>query len=178
MSNHHRMSGHTHTPYDDFAAAERRWGHLSPDELRAAADADPLRFVADNISVRDRRQGSVVLIANLGPGQPPALVVVPDAPPEPTFEDCALLVGRFGMHLDEIRDVGAPFSVGLIHHRLGNTAVNDLDRRWQLALETLAPEFGYSILGVMARTESGALVTVIASSATRESSRSSGRTTA
>jgi len=178
MSNHHRMSGHIHTPYDDFAAAESRWGHLPPDQLQTAADADPLRFIADNIPVNDRRQGSVVLIADLRPSQPPILVVVPDAPHEPTFEECALLIGQFGMYLDEIRDVGAPFGVGLVHHRLGNTAVSDLDRRWLLALETLAPEFGYTIIGVMARTEAGALVSVTASSTTRESSRSSGHTRA
>lgn len=164
MSNRHRFSGHTSrpTPYDDQIAAERRWGHLRPDELQAAARADPLRFVADHLSSDDRRRGCVALYGDLGPECSPVLLAVPDAPPNPTFEECALLIGRFAIHVSDTREAmgGRTFGVGLTHHRTGTPVVNDLDRRWLLALQTLAPEFGYTLVGVMARTAAGALVRV------------------
>ncbi len=164
MSNRHRFSGHTsrHTPYDDVIAAERRWGRLHPDELDAAARADPLRFMADHLSSDDRRRGSVALYGDLGHRALPILVAVPDAPPDPTFEECALLVGTFASHVADTSEAmgSRAFGVGLVHHRTGTAVVSDHDRRWLLAVESLAPTFGYAVVGVMARTSSGALVQV------------------
>jgi len=164
MSNRHRISQHTYTrtPYDDVVASERRWGHLRPDEIDTAARADPLRFLADHIPGRDREQGALALFGDLGPIAEPVLVTVHDAPSDPTVEECALLVWRFADYVDRTRMARGEdhFGIGLVHHRVGSTVVCDLDRRWLLALEALAPEFGYSIVGVMARTEAGALVNV------------------
>lgn len=163
MTTHH-TTYHARTPYDDVVAAERRWAHLSPRDLELAARRDPLRFFADHLAFGDRHAGTVGIFCDLGPSLDPALVVVPDAPADPSFEECVLLVRRFCEEMQAFREYldDTDFRIGLVIHRTGSTAVNDLDRRWLLALTTLAPTYGYDIVGVMARTEAGALVTASA----------------
>ena len=52
------------------------------------------------------------------------------------------------------------FGIGIVHHRTGNTAVTDLDRRWLTVLEAAARVFTFTVVGAMARTEAGALVPI------------------
>ena len=82
------------TPFDDPRAFRRRWAHLTPEQLRAEATRDPLLFAADHVSIFDRHEGSVVVLADLDGDLPPSMIVIPGGPPDPTEEDClGLLAG-------------------------------------------------------------------------------------
>jgi len=150
----------THIPYDTPAAADRWWDRLTPDERSAAVDADPLRFLADHLLMSDRCEGSLALYGDFGPGTPALPLVLHDAPTDPTVDECGMTVWRFAEALGHLRDEAGADHVrlGMIHHRTGPSSVTDLDRRWLIALDALAPRLGYEVLGVLARTERGALV--------------------
>ena len=76
------------------------------------------------------------------------------SPAEPTDDAClGLLCGvveRIGS--------GRTVALGLVHHRRGRAHVTDLDRRWRHALEAACTYYGIAPIGVLTRTESGALL--------------------
>jgi hypothetical protein len=150
----------TRTPYDNHADYVGRWSGLTEAELLAAAAADPLRFAADHVLASDRREGSVVVLLDLGEDMGSSMNVVPNAPSNPTPADCRLLMRTFLDAAEHFRREGLSPSIGLLHHRIGPAHITDVDRRWAAAIDELAAGTGIRIIGVAARTESGAFVLV------------------
>lgn len=139
--------------YDDPHAYHRRWDRLDPDAVHRAAERDPLLFVADHVSTADRRAGSVVVHVRTPDGSP-MMILIADGPADPTDEECitclATIVERIGHEtVDEL---------GVVYHRRGRTHLVDLDRRWQQALGDVCHYYDIEQVGVLARTESGAIV--------------------
>ena len=142
------------TPFDDHIAFNRRWGNPDSSSWKALADADPLLFVADHISSRDRREGSVALALTRW-DEPSMLIAIPDAPRDPSDRDCLTAIGAAVERTSgRIRDMG------IVHHRRGGVGITDVDRRWALALKVVSIAFDFSPIGVMARLHSGGLVRV------------------
>lgn len=149
-----------HTPYEDHADYVGRWSGLTETELLAAADADPLRFAADHVLASDRREGSVVVILDLGDDLGRSMNVIADAPSRPKEGDCMLLLRAFVDAAEQLRAEGLSPSIGLLHHRTGPAHITDVDRRWASAIEELASGARITVIGVAARTGSGAFVRV------------------
>ena len=59
----------------------------------------------------------------------------------------------------------AVLRIGVVAHRLGSPAINDIDRRWLSALGLVSVALGIETIGVLSRTRSGALVRVPESAA-------------
>ncbi|MCX6415197.1 MAG: hypothetical protein NTU77_11450 [Actinobacteria bacterium] len=148
------------TPYDNHADYVGRWSGLTEAELLAAADADPLRFAADHVPAIDRREGSVVVVLDLGDDMGSSMNVIPDAPSNPTPSDCRLLLRAFLDAAEHFRREGLSPSIGLLHHRIGPAHITDVDRRWASAAEDLAARADIRLIGVAARTKSGAFVLI------------------
>ena len=139
--------------YDDPHAYHRRWDRLDPDAVHRAAERDPLLFVADHVSTADRRAGSVAVHVRTHEGAS-MMILIADGPAEPTDEECvaclATVVERIGC--DAVR------ALGVVHHRRGRPHIVDHDRRWQSALDDVCRYYAIEQVGVLARTESGAIV--------------------
>lgn len=144
----------TTTPFDDPTAFDRRWVKANPEAKASLTQAEPLLFIADHISIADRREGAVALALIARDGQS-TLAVVPDAPPQPSDMECLALLGN---SIERIP--GGVRSLGLVHHRRGSRGIADIDRRWALALKAVCTAFDIESLGVMARLYSGELVRV------------------
>jgi hypothetical protein len=144
----------TSTPFDDPNAFDRNWLKADPQAKESLAKADPLLFVADHISIYDRREGAVALAVTSRDGQS-TLIVVPDGPAHPSDAQCLTLLGNAIE-----RTPSGVRSLGVVHHRRGSTAVIDIDQRWALALKAVCTAFDIETLGVMARLYSGELVRV------------------
>jgi hypothetical protein len=164
-------------PFDDPGAFRRRWSHLSAEQLRAESLRDPLIFAADHLPVDDRWEGTVVVVAEVDCAPAPVVIVIPDGPPAPEEEMClgvlASVVAQLHEALgpeplgddDDYDDFPEPettpvLRLGVVAHRLGSTAVNDIDRRWMRALGLVSDTLGIGSLGVVSRTRSGALVRI------------------
>ncbi len=155
-------------PYDDVVAFDRRWFHCDPADADARQQAQPLLFVADHISIHDRRAGSLAVYARTADDQP-LMAVIPDALPDPSADECLrAMLGiadnvcrEFGID-PEVMDLGDPpfAALGLVHHRRGRPHITDVDRHWAQALTDVCGWLGVEPIGVLARTESGALVPV------------------
>ena len=144
----------TTTPFDDPTAFDRRWANVDSRAIGKLASADPLLFIADHIQVSDRREGTVAVALRLFAGQS-SMLVVPDAPPNPSDAQCLTLLGQ--------AIEGSPnpaCALGVVHHRRGSSVVSDSDRRWALALKAVSMAFDVEPLGVMARLYDGGLVRV------------------
>jgi hypothetical protein len=174
------------TAFDDPGAFRRRWSHLSHDQLRAESLRDPLLFAADHIPVEERCEGTVVIVAELDGSPAPVVVVIPDGPPAPEEEACLGVLASVIAQLDaavseadpcdhdDYDDDLDPFDIdgqssdgdsavrriGVVAHRLGSPAINDIDRRWMSALGLVSVALGIETIGVLSRTRSGALVRV------------------
>jgi len=139
--------------YDDPHAYYRRWERLDPEAVHRAAESDPLLFVADHVSTADRRDGSVAVHVRTHGGAP-LLILIADGPVDATDEECvaclATVVERIGKE--------SVAELGVVHHRRGRTHLVDLDRRWQRALDDVCRYYDIDGVGVLARTESGAIV--------------------
>ena len=175
--------------FDDPGAFRRRWSHLSPAQLRVESLRDPLLFAADHIPVEDRREGAVVIVAEVEDSPTPVVLVIPDGPPAPAEEECLGLLAGVIAQLDaavkraesgydypypgdddddvygdpDFLDADARSAVlrlGVVAHRLGSSAVNDLDRRWMSALGLVSVALGIDTLGVVSRTRGGHIVRV------------------
>lgn len=140
----------TPTPFDDYAAFDRRWS--DSDRRHALAEADPLLFVADHIPSRDRRAGSIALCI-LPIDGPSTLALIPDGPLIPSDTDCLMLLSRAAAG-------GNLRGLGVVHHRLGGPDVTDVDRRWALALKATSLALDFEPIGILARLHSGELVHV------------------
>jgi hypothetical protein len=169
--------------FDDPGAFRRRWSHLSPDQLHAASLRDPLIFAADHLPLEERREGTVLIVAEVMGAATPVVIVVPDGPAAPAEETCLGVLARVIAQLDEALSDSylmddeevdddmleeEPTSVvrlGVVTHRLGPATINELDRRWISALGLVAVSLGISTLGVVSRTRGGALVRVPESAA-------------
>ncbi len=144
----------TTTPFDDPIAFNRRWTRVQPQARSMRAQAEPLLFIADHISICDRREGSVAVALTFDDGQS-TMIVVPDGPPNPSDADCLVLLDTaIERSPSDVR------SLGIVHHRRGTRAIADVDRRWALALTAVTRVFEIEPLGVMARLFTGDLVTV------------------
>jgi hypothetical protein len=152
--------------FDDPSAYMRRWGRLSEFELQRRAQHDPLLFAADHCPVAERQAGCLVIVAIRTDGQP-LMVVIQDAPEEPTDDDClGVLAGclpRLGAAVNDAGDLygwaGAPVArLGVVTHRRGRPHITAEDRRWVDALEAVCRWSGVGPLGVVTRTEAGAIV--------------------
>ena len=82
------------------------------------------------------------------------LNLIADGPVDPTDDQCvaclAAVIERIGYEVvDEI---------GVVHHRRGRAHVVELDRRWQRALDDVCRYYDIEAVGVLVRTESGAIV--------------------
>jgi hypothetical protein len=139
--------------YDDPHAFHRRWDRLNPDEIGAAADRDPLLFVADHVSCADRREGALALLAVTDHGER-QIILIPDGATDPDEDTCIAVLATVVERLGPDRVM----ALGLVHHRRGRAHVVDLDRRWQEALEDVCHYYAIGTIGVLARTESGAIV--------------------
>lgn len=143
----------TRHDFDDPHAYHRRWERLDPDAVDRAAARDPLLFIADHVAVADRRAGSVAVHVR-SHGGAPTLILIPNGPADPTDDEClvclATVVERVGPE--------AAAELGVVHHRRGRSHVLDVDRRWQQALEQVCHYYDVEPVGVLARTESGAIV--------------------
>lgn len=175
--------------FDDPGAFRRRWSHLSAESLRAEALRDPLLFAADHLPIEDRREGAVVVVAELSDTPNPVIIVIPDGPPAPEEEAClGLLAGviaqvdaavseadpydaydaydAYGEGFDSRdEDSSAVRRIGVVPHRLGSPMINDIDRRWIRALGLICVALGIDSYGVLTRTRSGHLVRVPESAA-------------
>jgi hypothetical protein len=174
-------------PFDDPGAFRRRWSHLSPHALRAESLRDPLLFAADHLPVEDRREGAVVIVAEMRDAPAPVVIVIPDGPPAPEEEACLGVLATAIAQLDAAANeayscaddycdccddpdfpeegVSAVRRIGVVPHRLGSPAINDIDRRWMRALGLVSVALGIDTMGVLTRTRSGALVHVPESAA-------------
>ena len=147
-------------PYEDEDGYERRWGGLSKSAKHDLSRSDPLTFVADHLPNRDRQEGSVVvLLEPVGFGAP-LVHVIADAPVNPSAEECYRLLWPFATAAGQARPVDGRAMIGVIHHRRGPAVPGLLDQRWLAAVRQAAQEAGIEVLGVRARTESGALIPV------------------
>jgi hypothetical protein len=139
--------------YDDPHAYHRRWERLHPDAVARASERDPLLFIADHVALADRRAGAVAVHVRTQGGAS-MLVLIGDGPADPTDDECvaclANVVERIGPEVVE--------ELGAVHHRRGSTHVIDVDRRWQQALDDVCHYYDIEAIGVLARTESGAIV--------------------
>lgn len=144
----------TTTPFDDPTAFDRRWVKANPQAKAALTEADPLLFLADHISIHDRREGSVALALVPRDGQS-TLAIIPDGPAQPSDMQCLALLGN---SIEKIS--GGVRTLGIVHHRRGSRGVADVDRRWALALKAVCMAFDIEPLGVMARLYGGELVRV------------------
>lgn len=173
--------------FDDPGAFRRRWSHLSPTQLRGEALRDPLLFAADHLPIEDRREGTVIIVAEIDDAPAPVVVVIPDGPPAPEEESCLGVLSAVIAQLDAAvseadpyddagfdddyeddgyRDTGsAVLRIGVVAHRLGSPAINDIDRRWMRALGLVSVALGIDTIGVLTRTRSGAVVRVPESAA-------------
>jgi hypothetical protein len=177
-------------PFDDPGAYRRRWSHLSTDQLQAEARRNPLLFAADHLPVEDRREGAVVIVAELRDTPEHVVVVIPDGPPAPEEEMCLGVLANVIAQLDAAVNEAAPYNdccgycdyrddsdvhdcigessvqrLGVVAHRLGSSAISDVDRRWTRALGLVSVALGIDTIGVLARTRSGELVHVPESAA-------------
>ena len=139
--------------YDDPHAYHRRWDRLDPDQLHAAADRDPLLFVADHVPCTDRRDGALAIHVGTDDGGS-QVILVPDAIIDPDDGACVTLLATVVERLGPDRVI----ALGLVHHRRGRAHIIDLDRRWQEALDAVCHYYAVGAVGVLARTESGAIV--------------------
>ena len=160
MTRQPRTSRSRRTPYDNPADVVGRWSGLTETELLAAAEADPMRFAADHVPAIDRREGSVVLLLDLGEDMGGSMNVIPNAPSNPTPGDCRPLLQAFLNAAEQFRHEGLSPSIGLLHHRTGAARITDVDRRWAAAIDERAAGAGIPVIGVAARTESGAFVVI------------------
>jgi hypothetical protein len=175
--------------FDDPGAFRRRWSHLSPDALRTESLRDPLLFAADHLPIEDRREGAVIIVAELHDSPTPVVIVIPDGPPAPEEETCLGLLSGVVAQLDaaareaalygdddedciycddaDVRDeeTSVVCRLGVVPHRLGSPAINDIDRRWMRALGLVCVALGIDSMGVLTRTRSGHLVSVPESAA-------------
>ena len=149
-----QSAGMTKTPFDDPIAFDRNWFKADPQAKDSLAKADPLLFVADHISIHDRKEGAVALSVTSRDGQS-TLIVVPDGPTHPSDAQCLALLGNAIE-----RTPSGVRALGIVHHRRGLNAVCDVDQRWALALKAVSTAFDIEVLGVMARLYSGELVRV------------------
>lgn len=147
------------TPYDDPVAYERRWGRLDEAARHRQAEWDPLVFLADHLPTADRGPGSVTVVLDLGGPGRRLVHPVWGLPADPTPLRCRLVLDPFAAAAAEVREDVTP-RLGVLHHRPGPVRVTALDRRWAEALADVAAEYALAALGVVARTESGALVRV------------------
>jgi len=148
------------TPFEDFTAYMRRWGRYQ--------SGDPVRpedlpvFMADHVPLADRREGSIAFFCDGTGGRSQLFAFVHGGPAEPSAEECRVQVARYLTRVaagDESVDLTG-LGFGLIVHRRGSTTVCDLDRRWRRAADDVADALGLTVLGVCARTWSGAIVAV------------------
>lgn len=170
--------------FDDPGAFRRRWSHLSPAQLRTESLRDPLLFAADHIPVEERHEGTVVIVAELDGSPAPVVVVIPDGPPAPEEEACLGVLAGVIAQLDAAVSEADPYGyddddldpfdvdgqssdgdsavlrIGVVAHRLGSPAINDIDRRWMSALGLVSVALGIETIGVLSRTRGGALVRV------------------
>lgn len=169
--------------FDDPGAFRRRWSHLSAAELRAESLRDPLLFAADHLPVEDRHEGTVIIVAEIEDAPAPVVVVIPDGPPAPEEEACLGVLASVIAQLDAAVNDADPYDegddfywghgdeqtavrrLGVVAHRLGSSAINDIDRRWMRALGLVSVALGIDTLGVVTRTRSGSLVRVPESAA-------------
>lgn len=172
--------------FDDPSAFRRRWSHLSAEALRAEALRDPLLFAADHLPLDDRREGALVVVADVIDSPQPVIIVIPDGPPAPTEEACLGLIAGVVAQIDAAVSEADPYEpydaygedpdfpaedsiavrrIGVVSHRLGSPAVNDIDRRWLRALGVVSDALGIDTYGVLTRTRSGHLVRVPESAA-------------
>ena len=169
-----RLRDMKRTPFDDPRAFRRRWASLSAEQLRVEASRDPLLFAADHVSIFDRHEGSVVILAELDGETPPTMIVVPGGPRDPSEEDCLGLLATVVSRIEEAAgestiapdgDITVVRRLGVVTHRLGASMVNDIDRRWMRALGLVSVALGIEVIGVVSRTRSGAIVRVPESAA-------------
>ena len=173
--------------FDDPGAFRRRWSHLSLAQLRDAAQRDPLLFAADHLPLEDRREGTVIVVAEVDDALAPVVIVIPDGPAAPEEEACLGVLSSVIAQIDaavseadpyyddefnnEYADDGyrssrsAVLRIGVVAHRLGSPAINDIDRRWMRALGLVSVALGIDTIGVLTRTRAGALVHVPESAA-------------
>lgn len=150
-------------PFEDEAAYRRRWSGTDP-----AAPVPPEHlavFIADHLPLADRREGALALFTDDAALVPRLLAVVPDAPIDPTDDQCRRAVAGLAQRLcDEARTsdvsrlIGSGF--GVVSHRDGPSSVTDVDRRWRRAADDIAGLFGMHVVDVVVRTRTGAIVTV------------------
>jgi len=166
-------------PFDDPGAFRRRWSHLGPDELLDQSLLDPLLFAADHLPVAERREGTVVIVAEIDDTPIPVVVVLPDGPPDPAEETCLGVLSGVIAQIDDVMCDGddvdrddpdfdefrssedsAVRRLGVVTHRVGSPTVSDRDLRWMRALGLVSVALGIDTIGVLTRTRSGALVRV------------------
>ena len=133
---------------------------MSETQLRDAAGRVPLGFVADHLLSGDRRTGSVAVLLDAGPDGPRSIHLVHDAPLDPDVDQCRAILDRVAERAVALRRGARRARLGVVHHRTGDAVVIDLDARWAQALHDVTADAGLGVLGVAARTESGALVRV------------------
>ena len=139
--------------YDDPHAYHRRWDRLDPEALDRAADRDPLLFVADHVQCSVRREGTLAVHARTDDGRP-HIIVIPDAGIDPDEDVCLSILATVVEQLGPDRVM----ALGVVHHRRGRAHIDELDRRWQDALDAVCHYYAIGAVGVLARTESGAIV--------------------
>lgn len=141
--------------FDDPLAYIRRWARQSDTEVSRLADEQPLLFLADHVALADRREGTVAIHARLDDGSPLAAIIT-GGPPDPSPYECVAALGMVVENTGPSRVM----SMGLVHHRRGRPHLCDTDRRWRQALEDTCAFYAIAPVGVLIRTESGALLPV------------------
>ena len=135
-------------------------GRVSKSSKHDLSRSDPLTFVADHLPNRDRQEGSVVvLLEPVGFGAP-LVQVIADAPVNPSAEECYRLLWPFATAAGQACPPDGRAMIGVIHHRRGPAVSGVLDQRWLAAVRQAAQEAGIEVLGVLARTDSGALIPI------------------
>lgn len=155
------------TRYDDPHAYNRRWARLSPAEVTERSELDPLLFVADHISTAERGDGVLAVHVEMTDDRRLVVIVTP-GPEAPIADQCrSAVVGIITRLVEEYGDpddctgMVPVLTLGLVVHRRGRPHVAPMDRCWAEALVAGCAYWDVEPLGVLVRTESGALVRVV-----------------
>ena len=122
--------------------------------------SDPLSFAAHHLPASAKKVGTVCVLIDLGLPRSTSLNVIGEGPVDPWEDECRTLLLPFVLSAAQSRAEGHCPEIGLIHLRLGENAVTDLDLRWARALECCAEQEGFTSLGVIALLPSGLQIRV------------------
>lgn len=143
-------------PYDD-GEYESRWLLMSEAELNAAAERDPLLFVADHLPSTQRGDRRIAVLMVAPDDGQKVVATIADWPHDWTLDEARSTLDTFA-RTDHVAN--ARMSLGVIVHRRGPATITPTDLMWNDALRDVARTHGLTAIGVLTRTSSGRIVRI------------------